>query len=255
MNILWLCIALGSLISCPTFARAEDSGTEIDLSTFGEIEPKEPPSVWEGTHLEEVSLRDAATNRRPYISLMLGPSFAGLGVTEGVNSFNTHDTILAAGGAIGMAFERPNGQLRIETEGMGRNTYFGPVMSVPDGTIGLITASNWSVMENIWRDFMFTDRFGIYGGGGIGGGGYRVGVGARGPSGGGAIYVPQASSAFAWQAGGGLIYTVTDRLTFDVGYRYFSVSQFVVENAGLNFAASELMFTLRLYEPFRRWAR
>jgi len=88
------------------------------------------------------------------------------GGTDGVNSFNTHNTILAAGGAIGMAFERRNGQLRIETEGMGRNSYFGPVMSVPDGTIGLITASNWSVMENIWRDFMFNDRFGIYGGGG-----------------------------------------------------------------------------------------
>lgn len=27
--------------------------------------------------------------------------------------------------------------------------------------------------------------------------------------------------AFAWQAGGGLIYEVTDRLTLNVGYRYF----------------------------------
>ena len=47
-----------------------------------------------------------------------------------------------------------------------------------------------------------------------------------------------------------------DRLTFDVGYRYFHID--TIQQAGAEpnqFSASELMFTLRLYEPFRNWRR
>ncbi len=58
------------------------------------------------------------------------------------------------------------------------------------------------------------------------------------------------AAAFAWQAGGGVIWEVTERLTFDVGYRFFQTD--VIEQADTTqFQASELMFTLRLYEPFR----
>jgi hypothetical protein len=45
-------------------------------------------------------------------------------------------------------------------------------------------------------------------------------------------------------------------LTFDVGYRYFHIN--TISQAGVEpnqFSASELMFTLRLYEPFRGWRR
>ena len=68
--------------------------------------------------------------------------------------------------------------------------------------------------------------------------------------------VPPAAG-FAWQAGGGVLWQVSDRLTFDAGYRFFQINtmqqtDYVFPN---QFAASELMFTLRLYEPFRNWRR
>ncbi len=36
---------------------------------------------------------------------------------------------------------------------------------------------NWSVLANVWRDFMITERIGCYGGGGIGGGGLTLEIG------------------------------------------------------------------------------
>ena len=49
---------------------------------------------------------------------------------------------------------------------------------------------------------------------------------------------------------------LTERLTFDVGYRYFHIDTIRQANVAANqFAASELMFGLRFYEPFRNWRR
>ena len=136
---------------------------------------------------------------------------------------------------------------------MGRSTYDAPFTSPPRPNSATVLTNNWSVMQNFWRDLMLTDRFGVYGGGGIGAGGYILGESLTdNPT----EYVPPAAS-FAWQAGGGALWQVTDRLTFDVGYRFFKIdtiqqTDYVFAN---QFAASELMFTLRLYEPFRTWRR
>ncbi|MFM8893700.1 MAG: outer membrane protein [Planctomycetia bacterium] len=241
-------------VALPGVARAESLGKEFDLESFGEDGREPRPSVWEGMPLQDVSRGDGVADRRFYISGMLGPSFANFGANSAPQAVSTDDTLLAAGGAIGIALERRNGRLRIETEGMGRSTYFGPAESFGGLTVGLLTASNWSVMESVWRDVMLTDRFGVYGGGGIGAGGYRWGVGTRGWAN-EAEYYPKPASAFAWQAGGGLIYEFTDRLTLDVGYRYFQISPVPIQGTDLNFSASELLFSLRLYEPFRRWTR
>ena len=44
--------------------------------------------------------------------------------------------------------------------------------------------------------------------------------------------------------------------SFDVGYRYFHIDTIRQANVAPNqFAASELMFGLRFYEPFRNWRR
>lgn len=69
-------------------------------------------------------------------------------------------------------------------------------------------------MDNAWQDLMLIDRFGAYAGGGIGAGGYMLGdrVVAVTP------YDPPATH-FTWQFGGGLLWEVSDRLTFDVKYR------------------------------------
>ena len=133
---------------------------------------------------------------------------------------------------------------------MGRSNYSG---LEANGEFTTLLTNNWSVITNAWRDFMITDRFGVYGGGGIGGGGYKLGETAvNDPT---YVFSTRADGAFAWQAGGGLLWQVSDRLTFDVGYRYFQINvlrqeAFILPN---QFSASELMFSLRLYEPFRNW--
>jgi opacity protein-like surface antigen len=180
---------------------------------------------------------------------MIGNAFAGMKSGFG-SGFNSSDTLFGAGGALGVAFDRPNGQLRLEVEGMGRDTYDGAVIETP--MLQHVVTNNWSAMVNAWRDLMLTDRVGIYGGGGIGAGGYQLGF----RSDVGTTFI-EPESGFAWQAGGGVIWEATDRMTFDVGYRFFLIDRLPFEPAisgfGHQFHASELMFTLRIYEPFRGW--
>jgi opacity protein-like surface antigen len=182
---------------------------------------------------------------------MIGPSFANV-TSPNDSTLASSDTLFNAGGALGVAFEREHGRLRLEVEGMGRSTYDAPFTSPLRLDAATVLTDNWSVMQNFWRDLMITDRFGIYGGGGIGAGGYVFGQTVAGST----EYTTPAAN-FAWQAGGGLLWQLSDRLTFDVGYRYFHINTIqqaddVVPN---QFAASELMFSLRLYEPFRNWRR
>ena len=229
--------------------RADELGTEIDLSTFGR-EAAKPAGVWDDLPLEDVARRFGSAPRRFYLSGMIGPSFAQVNSPAGADLLS-EDSLFNAGGAIGVAFERRNGRLRLETEGMGRSTYDGEFVATPEPGDTTILTNNWSVMENVWRDLMLTDRFGIYGGGGIGAGGYILGEQFQGET----LYTEPAAN-FAWQFGGGLLWEVTDRLTFDVGYRYFHINTITQADAEPNqFSASELMFTLRLYEPFRNWGR
>jgi opacity protein-like surface antigen len=239
--------ALASLVALSTsVAPADDVGQEIDLTAFGATDP-ERASVWDDYDIENVGLFDRGNgaSRRIYLSGMIGPNFVTSGFPADP-SLDATDTVFAAGGAIGVAFERQRGRLRLELEGIGRNDFFGPY---DDGSGGAIARSNWSVMQNVWRDFMVTDRFGVYGGGGLGGGGYRDGEVLRD-----VVTVDRSATTFAWQCGGGLLYEVSDRLTFDVGYRYFQIDDiFNIASFPVRYSASELMFTLRLYEPFRRW--
>ena len=213
-------------------ATADDLGTPIDLSSFGEI-AQQSSSVDSDIPLEEVARQFSAAPRRFYLSGMIGPSFANV-TNPNDSTFASSDTLFNAGGAVGVAFEREHGRLRLEVEGMGRSTYDAPFTSPLRPFANTVLTNNWSVMQNFWRDLMITDRFGVYGGGGIGAGGYVLG------------------ETFA-----GLLWQLSDRLTFDVGYRYFHINtiqqaDYVVPN---QFAASELMFSLRLYEPFRNWRR
>ena len=104
---------------------------------------------------------------------------------------------------------------------------------------------------------MITERVGCYGGGGIGGGGLTLGEGDPAPFP-GSTYT---SSAFAWQAGGGLIYEVTDQVTFDVSYRWYQVNGLTGDNGfgsptdTVRFGASQVLFSLRMFEPLRSLLR
>jgi opacity protein-like surface antigen len=238
-------VVVGGLAS----AQADEMGPAIDLSSFGEV-GSESSIDNGGIPFSDVAQRLRGSPRQFYISGMIGPSFAGV-TSPSDSTLASSDTLFNAGGAIGVAFERHNGRLRLETEGMGRSTYDAPFLATPTPGDTTILTNNWSVMENMWRDFMLTERFGIYGGGGIGAGGYILGEQLEGDK---AYADPGAS--FAWQFGGGLLWEISNRLTFDVGYRYFHIDTITQPGVEPNqFSASELMFTLRLYEPFRNWRR
>lgn len=243
---------LAAVVACGMAdAQADESPAAIDLTTFGQTFD-EAEMVQGDLPLQEVAERLGAAPRRFYLSGMIGPSFANV-TSPVLPDLASDGTIFNAGAALGVAFERQRGRLRLEVEGMGRSNYVAPFTSDPTPDNVTLLFNNWSVMQNFWRDVMLTERFGAYGGGGIGAGGYALSERSVVD---GQFYTPPAA-AFAWQAGGGLLWEVSERLTFDVGYRYFQIDaiqqeEFVFPN---QFAASELMFTLRLYEPFRAWRR
>ena len=129
-----------------------------------------------------------------------------------------------------------------------------------------VTVTNgWSAMTNFWRDYFFTDRFGVYGGGGFGVGGYQYSM--QGENGEIPLKGSSAVNTFAWQIGTGVTYQLSDRITFDTGYRFFAMTPGATPLALTDggrvalpigsytsaFSASELLVSIRIYEPFRNW--
>ena len=177
-------------------------------------------------------------DRRLYLTSILGADFGTLSVGDGPNAT---DSLFTTGAAGGMAFERPQGWFRTEFEARYRDPVSSTVRDPGLGGTATVTARDgWSTMINTWRDLEVTDRVALYLGGGIGGG-------------------------FAWQAGGGASWLVTERIALDLGYRWYAVDGgpatidvttpffSLSDSIGTNFGASELLFSLRVYEPFRRW--
>jgi opacity protein-like surface antigen len=247
---------LAALAFLPAAARGEEVallGEPIDLRGF------DAPGDLDGL-LEPVGLvrGDDCETRRFYLAPIVGVSWGQL-LLE--NTSVLRSGLFSAGGAAGLAFTRPGGQLRTEFEGRYRDGMclfdsFGPV------AIRIRATDNWSTLFNVWRDIAVTDRFGLYGGGGLGLGGYNFCV--SGNDGVNFLSAGDQNTAFAWQAGVGAIYAVSDRITLDIGYRYYSVdasrATVWLDPAGVpvgslrnQFIANELMFAVRIYEPFRRW--
>jgi len=231
-------------------AKADNSFSEIDLTSTHHI-----PSIIDACDapIENVGYSNSRNCRRFYITGLWGASAATLTTSSqpgapgpGTDEANT-ENIFNAGVAGGVSFERQRGRLRVETEWLQRDFWADNNKSL---TRDVLT-DNWSVMANIWRDFMFTNKLGCYGGGGIGGGGFAFtdNLDASG-----------SGTAFAWQAGGGLVYQLTDQVTFDVGYRFYQLGDIpITDGQGLTlnhgFSASQVMFSLRMFEPFRSLLR
>ena len=189
--------------------------SEIDLTRFQDIK-----SIIDACDVpvENVSCSTRPNCRRFYITGLWGVSAATLDNLTPTRGFDTSANIFTAGIAGGVSLERERGRLRLEAEWLQRDFYRGAINATPGAS--LVTSKNWSVLANAWRDFMVTEKFGCYGGGGIGGGGITgFGEFDRVPA-----TDSFTSSAFAWQAGGGLIYEVTDQVTFDVSYRWYQVN-------------------------------
>jgi len=246
----------------------------IDLASLDEVPAPPASSVWDAVPMQPV-----AAHRRPeprfYVTGLLGQSFVTLDdpVHESIFERRMNRSVLTSGGAAGVAVERWNGLLRLEVEGRGRDDVTAALSESlgPFGGADFRWAANdgWSALVNVWRDFTVTDQVDLYLGGGVGGGGYRYALDAD-ISLFGAPLITAASRAqvatFAWQLGGGAVWNVSDRLAFDVGYRFFSIDQanttFDLTLIGTpvpsmlmpqQYTASELLFGLRIYEPFRSW--
>jgi opacity protein-like surface antigen len=210
-----------------------------------------------------LDLRDAfAADTRLYVSGIVGSSWATLTVDEPPSAV---DPIFTAGGAAGWAFEREAGRLRLEIEGRGRDA-LGFAEADADQSAAFRATDGWSALVNLWRDIDLSERLSLYAGGGIGGGGYRVALSSAVPAENFTVTGNQATGGFAWQAGAGVNYAITDRITLDLGYRFFAIeggsitatsrqSGVPIDTSRLSSAstASELLLTVRIYEPFRRW--
>jgi len=272
-----LIVWMGAVVVTAGFAAAAVPDT-IDLSSLDDVVGSQAPrdSVWDELSLEPVSSTRVG-EQRFYVTGMLGESFATLAeplYQEVSRGSAINRSVLTAGGAAGIAFERDNGRLRIEVEGRGRDDVTaGLNQSLSEdftANFNWAAADGWSALFNVWRDFSVSEQVDLYLGGGVGGGGYRYSMAGSVAFAGEATVLSYASNAqvasFAWQAGGGVIWNLSDRVAFDVGYRFFSIDQSPTTLTGFidgvplgsivlpqQFTASELLFGLRIYEPFRRW--
>jgi len=258
-------------------ANAEDLGAPIDLS--GHVSSLADAGA--AKDLVPMSLWDDPASARFYVAGIVGASFATLTNGGSFEAFPgavfspsgaVSDTLFTGGGAVGVAFAKPSGQLRMELEGRDRGQISGPTtLNVSGGTIldrhMTTTASGvWSFMTNFWRDYDLTSTIGLYGGGGIGIGGYQYQTRSLDPD----LVTTGANTinSFAWQVGTGVTYQLSNRVTFDVGYRFFSIGNgstplqtsasvgggapyLFLGNSISAFTASELLLSVRIYEPFR----
>ncbi len=262
------------------------------------VAPVPPPAVESGLGavcvaepFETIARDSCESGRQWYVVGIVGASFASLTTAGGPNSdpfWNpaalsgaVNDTLFTGGGAIGLAIPRPSGALRVEFEGRGRDLQDGEetlTIRPPNGRRlpnDVRACDGWSTMANLWRDVRVNDRMGMYLGGGIGGGGYRLSTLAAFDSVGASVDSSDSVAAFAWQAGTGVYYHLTDRIILDLGYRFMAIDSAdtpllyngpyfngsnIVQVTGqpygtltTGFSTSELLLSIRIMEPFRRW--
>lgn len=202
------------------------------------------------------------SSKRFYLSGILGTDFSTLELTGGPNA---NGPLFTSGGAVGIAFERPNGWVRGEFEARYRDPVVDGFTDPYLGNVQVTASDGWSTMINGWRDFEISDRFGAYLGGGIGGGGYRTWFTSDSSPFDATLSGSTRLTGLAWQAGTGVTWLVHDRIALDLGYRYFAIDGgpaevvlsippvSVAEGVGTRYGASEFLVTVRVFEPFRRW--
>jgi opacity protein-like surface antigen len=266
---------LGLLATLGTALSAAATPEPIDLSALDDLAATQatPASVWDDVSLAPVSITQPGRSCF-YVTGMLGQSFATLTdpLYGGDGGGRINGLILTAGGAAGVAFAREDGQWRFEVEGRGRDdltrTVMNRVSPAVTTNVHWAAADGWSAMANVWRDWWIGERWGAYLGGGLGGGGYRYSL-----DGDIAFFAANLDvtgnaqvAEFAWQAGAGVVYELTERVSFDAGYRFFSIGRsdttYSISSGGVplvsttlaqQLTAGEVLFALRVYEPFRRW--
>lgn len=267
-------LALAAMTLASGAARPAALPEPIDLATLDEVATPPAASAWDDVAIQPVASRSAGEPRF-YVTGLLGESFVTLAdpvYGEIFTDRRLNRSVITAGGAAGLAFEREDGQLRVEVEGQGRDDVTAAFRDTLAPVLGAdfrwAANDGWSALVNVWRDFSIDEQVDLYLGGGVGAGGYRYDLdGAVSLFAAEITYVSSAQvAAFAWQVGCGIVWNVSDRVAFDVGYRFFSIDQadttlnvaavgVPLASVGLlqQYTASELLFGLRIYEPFRNW--
>ena len=288
MSLRALVAMLAAACCTAAFADAvpDRLGEPIDLSSFTDLAPvpdeSGPALDADAMPIVPINYDGDVPGIRGYVTGIVGGSLAtinagGSAVFGGTTQLQTvgsvNDTMFNGGGAIGMALARPSGLLRMEVEGRARGPMHGQTaFEIASGTtsgavipLDVTVTNGWSAMTNFWRDYFFTDRFGVYGGGGFGVGGYQYSM--QGENGEIPLKGSSVVNTFAWQVGTGVTYQLSDRITFDTGYRFFAMNPgatplsvtsggSLVQPVGSYtsaFSASELLVSIRIYEPFRNW--
>lgn len=284
--IVAVVVALGLMV--PSAAVADSLGTPVDLSAFDEVAGGAADAVAANAvaaDIQEVAFAGGTpVVIRPYVSGIVGASFGTVvnGGTHAWSPFETTSisgnfaqTMFTGGGALGMAIARPIGQVRMEVEGRARGPITGQELwrdsfTAYDRTpLHATISGGWSSLVNFWRDVDLNDAVGLYLGGGFGAGGYQVH--ASGPTALGEVITGSSTvTTFAWQVGTGVTYRWTDRVTLDLGYRFFAMTPAstgyrVVYGRGAYaepvgtytsaLSASELLCSIRIYEPLRGFIR
>lgn len=141
----------------------------------------------------------------------------------------------ALGGAIGryipICLFDHDMRLRAEVQGIDRHDF--DIMTGPAGTPASQYMANigdvWSLTANLWLDIPVTERFGAFGGFGLGAAGYDIRVANQLPP---ASFLAVRGSGnetqFAYTFGAGVYYQLTRRVTVDVGWRYFDLGDSTV---------------------------
>ena len=269
----WLGVVMGLACLAPsgTVAAAADLVVPgVIPAVISEEMTETIPDVTTGANV--------ASPRRFYVTGIVGSSFATLSddLAGRYTDSSANGTLFTAGGALGMAFDRPFGAIRAEVEGRGRDSLEDSlaVTAIPlaTGSGNWVAADSWSTMVNVWRDFSVTDAVDLYVGGGIGAGGstYRVnghyqltGITPNFFFGG-----PDTAQSFAWQAGCGTKWALSERVELDLGYRFFALGATTTpvtrmegsfwrgtEDIRHAFSAGEMLLSVRIYEPFRALRR
>jgi opacity protein-like surface antigen len=202
----------------------------------------ESPAV-AGPPIHESAGGAASTERRLYVTGMVGSSLAVHGDAGGRGP--VAGGLLAGGlpageGAVGVAIPRTFGTARLEFEGRSGVAANASRDSGADSPAG----ESWSVMANAWRDLPITEHLAGYVGGGVGAVGIPVEAGQRG--------------GVAALVGTGLTYAAHERMTFDLGYRFHVATAADGRRLPGNAAAlasSEMLLSVRIYDPFRSWLK
>lgn len=204
----------------------------VAIALFAAAPANAAPGLRDATVAVDTDRQDRpVAARRMYATAMIGSSV-------GESPARVGRPLVAGQGACGVTVPRSIGDVRMELEARRRQ----PLGGASGTTAGTEAPPNpraeeWTTMANVWRELPLTQHLGAYAGGGLG-------VGVRRPT--AADMAPRAG--FGWQAGAGVTYAGTDRVTFDVGYRFSGL-----EGSGPRTTAgeSELLFAIRIDEPFR----